>query len=251
MGTAFVCAPHLVLTARHVVDGIFERFAGCLPHEARGQLDFGVQFSLFDAALKKIAFDVVGYAVSPTIDVAALAIVPEDPNTFSTWPQLALNAEYPNVGDTVTGIGFPNTTTRVMPANEAKVAIAPTSMSGVVVDVHHEKRDGYMLTFPCFQTNAKFPSGASGGPVVDSEGRVCGVICSSIDGCAGDDHVSYASAVWPALALALDVPLGVDEPQKTTPYTLKSLADAGQLEVHRLDRVRVVQEHGSCRASWR
>lgn len=251
MGTAFVCAPHLVLTARHVVDGIFERFAGCLPHEARGQLDFGVQFSLFDAAFKKIAFDVVGYAVSPTIDVAALAIVPENPTTSSNWPQLTLNADYPSVGDTVTGIGFPNTTTRVVPADEAKVAIAPTSMSGIVADVHHEKRDGYMLTFPCFQTNAKFPSGASGGPVLDSHRRVCGVICSGIDKADDDDHVSYASAVWPALALALDVPLGVDEPQKVPPYTLKSIADAGRLVVHRLDRVRVVQEHGSCRATWR
>ena len=49
MGTAFVCAPHLALTARHVVDGIFEKFAGCLPPDARGHLGFGVQFSLFDA----------------------------------------------------------------------------------------------------------------------------------------------------------------------------------------------------------
>ena len=251
MGTAFVCAPNLVLTARHVVDGIFEKFADCLPQEARGQLDFGVQFALFDAEFKKIAFDVVGYAVSPSIDVAALAIVPENPTAFSNWPQFSLSADYPSVGDTVSGVGFPNTKTRVLPSDEARVAIAPTSMPGVVVDVHHEKRDRYMLTFPCFQTNAKFPSGASGGPVLDSHGRVCGVICSGIDGTDDDDHISYASAVWPALALALDVPLGVNEPKKCEPYTLKSLADAGLLVVHGHDRVRVVQEHGSRRATWR
>lgn len=254
MGTGFVAAPHLVLTARHVIDQIFKKFTGAAPAEATGDLDFGVQFALFDRDVRKQTFDVTGYILSPTIDIAALTVFPDERELLEVgeWPVLELDMDYPVVGDPVVGVGLPGTRTRVLEGDEARLVIQPSVMPGKVIDVHYRQREGYMLKFPCFQTDARFPSGASGGPVLDAAGRVRGVVCTSFDDDGDAEAISYASAIWPALALAMDVRIGDERPaRRVAPYPLKDEADRGNLHVRNLERVEVAREHGSWNARWR
>lgn len=68
--------------------------------------------------------------------------------------------------------------------------------AGRITKNYPEGRDSLMLPTACFETSARFNGGMSGGPVVDGEGIVCGVVSS---GGVGPDeensgYVSFASA---------------------------------------------------------
>ena len=62
------------------------------------------------------------------------------------------------------------------------------------------------MPFPCFRTNARFDGGMSGGPVFNASGRVCGLVCSTYPPFSEDEeHASYATLVWPAFAIPVDL----------------------------------------------
>lgn len=249
MGSGFVCSPRLVLTARHVIDEIFRHFTGALPQDARGALTFGIQFASFGRGGEKRSHDVERFALSSSIDVAALVVSPEDTGAPANWESLPLSADFPVVGEVVTAYGFPETTIR-QTADGAKVRISPTRMPGTVHEVHHAKRDGTLLSFPCFRTDATHLGGASGGPVLNEKGEVCGVVCTGFETDDPEESLSYASAVWPALGLELDVELHSGAFSTVEPYPIKDLASSGLLAVTGLSRVRVVREHGNWHAKW-
>lgn len=48
---------------------------------------------------------------------------------------------------------------------------------GTIRQVYPFGRDAVMLAFPCFEIEARFDPGMSGGLVVDESGRLCGLIC--------------------------------------------------------------------------
>jgi hypothetical protein len=82
----------------------------------------------------------------------------------------------------------------------------PYTASGVVEEVHDERRDSYRLPFPCFRTNARFDRGMSGGPVFSEEGYLCGIICSSMPPELGNEdgeHVSYVASLWPSMGIVV------------------------------------------------
>jgi hypothetical protein len=57
-----------------------------------------------------------------------------------------------------------------------------------------------MLPFPCFEIEARFDPGMSGGMVIDENGALCGLICASLQ--HGDPYappVSYVASLWPML----------------------------------------------------
>ncbi|UUA75224.1 S1 family peptidase [Cellvibrio sp. QJXJ] len=58
---------------------------------------------------------------------------------------------------------------------------------GEVSAIFEEKRDSVMLPFPCIETSVRIYGGNSGGPLIDNQGRICGIHCSSYDG----DRISY------------------------------------------------------------
>jgi hypothetical protein len=60
-----------------------------------------------------------------------------------------------------------------------------------------------MLSFPCFQVNARFDHGMSGGPVFDETGCLVGVICASLPGEDGAEHVSYVAGLAPMLDMSI------------------------------------------------
>jgi hypothetical protein len=79
---------------------------------------------------------------------------------------------------------------------------------GCVVEVYLQQRDAGMLSFPSFQTDARFDHGMSGGPIFNALGTVCGVICSSSPQLEdGQGHISYGSLIWPIFGITFEAAL--------------------------------------------
>lgn len=78
---------------------------------------------------------------------------------------------------------------------------------GKVIVAHQVKRDSVMRSFTSFETDARFDSGMSGGPLFNELGNVCGIICSSFNSSNDGEHISFASLLWPLLGVSIRVSL--------------------------------------------
>lgn len=138
----------------------------------------------------------------------------ERPMLFS---RMRLSPALPQVGDEITAFGYHGMSkpTQVGPDGKALLQYNQKGSftTGRITEIHPERRDSSMLTFPCFRTDARFDPGMSGGPVLNKEGSVCGVICSSFGGASADnDYISYASLVWPVVGTEIEVAPADDQP---------------------------------------
>jgi hypothetical protein len=110
------------------------------------------------------------------------------------------------VGEQITAFGFAESSVAYSSSDSTpRIEINARASTGIVAEVHHDIRDTSRLPFPCYRTNARFDGGMSGGPVFDSAGKLCGVVCSSIPPMQdGDEHVSYCASLWPIIATMID-----------------------------------------------
>jgi hypothetical protein len=238
-GTGVLCAPFVGLTARHVIDEIFQRFEQRTPGEAGGELSFGLHFAN-RLGTTLVKWDVMGYGYSSSIDIASLVLEPagELPPGFA-WHLPRFEALPPKVGERVTAFGFPRSTHRLTAEGAARIGLDPHTASGDVIELHYERRDSAVLPFPCLHTNARFDPGMSGGSVFNSAGQVCGLISSNMPPDTPEgEHSSYVSLIWPALGLGLNVePAPPRVPMSR--YYLKRLAEKGQIRMLHAECVTV------------
>jgi hypothetical protein len=134
--------------------------------------------------------------------------------------RMRLSPGLPKVGDEITAFGYHGVSKPVQRTADVKRLLEydqkGSFTSGRIIEIHAERRDTGMLFFPCFRTDARFDPGMSGGPVVNKEGSVCGVICSSFGSSSGDDYISYASLVWPVLGTEIEIAPAEGEPVSAT-----------------------------------
>jgi|ERR1041384_1752602 hypothetical protein len=132
-----------------------------------------------------------------------------------------LSPGLPKEGEHVTGFGYYQMSSQRQEKEvegktiidyEHKTAVTP----GEIVKVYPRYRDRGLLNFPCFETNARFDPGMSGGPIWNERGFVCGVICAS-----SDSSHSYGSLLWLALGIVIEVASATGGPvEKITLYDL-------------------------------
>lgn len=193
--TAFIIGDFFGCTALHVMDDLVNRYGS---HQDENEaLPFVLHLLLihpkFTGPLKVSEF----YFRRP-LDIAILRL--EIPSHLQ-WPQLPLiSLAPPQVGEKVTAFGFPDSiTVGSNVKNSANAHLFFRSSSGLVEELHHERRDSSGLNFPCFRFDARIDGGMSGGPILNSAGHICGVICSSLPATSPDDsHSSYGVPIWPA-----------------------------------------------------
>ena len=113
---------------------------------------------------------------------------------------LSLSPGIPQVGQPILGFGYHKSVIKKIQEVDSQKCIInyghePSFTSGHIKTLYKAKRDSFNLNFPCFETNAKFTPGMSGGPILNgATGGVCGVICSSFSGDEIDGHISPCPA---------------------------------------------------------
>lgn len=208
-GTAFLIAPGWAMTAAHV---LIEQFTAFDPNfklehlrgKASGHCPVPIQMAIVRPLGRERMIKVQRSYFRLPGDLALLRLKDEglDWSVFGPFPTLRLTP--PSVGESVSAFGFPRS--GALNTEEGKVLLDlwPRLSTGLVREVHPERRDSVSLNFPCFRTDAKILGGMSGGPVIDSAGHVCGIVSTSYDVQPDEEPISYMSATWPFAAIPID-----------------------------------------------
>jgi hypothetical protein len=99
------------------------------------------------------------------------------------------------VGAEFVGFGYPQ--------EKGVLSFTMVAARGTIEEIHPHKRDSSFVTWPSFRMDADFDFGTSGGPVLDDDGHVIGVVSTSSHG------FSYAALVGGLTELKVDLH-GVD-----------------------------------------
>ncbi len=229
VGTAFAILPNgLLMTAAHVLVAAHDK--GVLRRNEAGKIthEYGL-YALWVTDEKDENGNYIGgplpvdrVYVHEALDIGFCWLGPlHRGDVQQTFPVMQLDLSIPPIGSRVCGFGYyamkvHSQGDSTAPVRKVEYEQKTAVTTGKVVEVHRNCRDKTMLRYPCFQVDCRFDPGMSGGPVLNETGGVCGVVCSALDG-AAPDYVSYASLIWPALAVNVEVRLEEDGPLVRVP----------------------------------
>lgn len=244
VGSAVIIAPKLALTAKHVVDACWRHFDNSYKlkfgdfHGDFGLLAFQVQPGKVGAlwAIQKLW-------CSPHSDLAVLQLTPYSESAAAySWCCPLLRIEPPAVGAEVRCFGYRGgkaTATCVEKNLTVNWTSSPSTAGGCVIQVHHQQRDPGMFSFPCFQTNAPFTYGMSGGPIF-VDGNLSGIISGGGITDANGQCMTYGATLWPILATKLEL-IVKEEPSRTS-FSVHELASRGYVRVLDLETISVTMD---------
>jgi hypothetical protein len=237
LGTAVFVSPGLAITAKHVIGESWRMYGfSDVPMERRGGQTahyeiLAVQYpgNKSDAAI----WIARGAWASPYSDIAAISLEPADDlarsYVFPTMPTLSVLP--PAQGEKVTAFGYAASSVVTLEGNQLSLSLDPLTAPGTVTEVYPERRDMGMLSFPSFQVEGHFIGGMSGGPIYNSIGELCGLVCSGDN----DTPIANGVALWPILVVMISHEgFGVT---CTGEYRMSQLADHGRLTLKDYDKV--------------
>lgn len=236
-GSCVRISGNLYLTAKHLIEDYMEKYgsnAGVL------KLDFwivhvlpGPEYEIWrvDRSWLSLVSDLAILHVIPFNDVAGRSIA-------RYCARLSLRP--PPVGSRVVGFGYHGCTGTVKKdeggTRHIEINGRGATTVGEVQEIHSPFRDPIRLNFPCFRVNARFDGGMSGGPVVNDQGHVCGIICSNLPPDEPNaEHTSYAATLWPAMA----IPMNLGDDGISTVAWYPAVKFAGKGIIHAIDYERV------------
>jgi V8-like Glu-specific endopeptidase len=243
LGTAVRIAPGLALTAKHVIWSAWTNLqSSVLPSGSKPvQLSFQIYAINFSGESANPAFWTIERVWGPPLsDLAILQVRPvsEDMDQKYANAGLRINALPPKVGDSVAAFGYPSSSIEAFTREPLSITfrVHALTTSGPVLQVFDNRRERGMLNFPCFEINARFEPGMSGGGVFNQAGELCGIICSALRPADGVSHIAYAATLWPVLGTPIDfVPPGCIV---KGPYGLFELGNTGLIEVKNWEEIR-------------
>ena len=190
IGSGVMIGPGLLLTASHVLDdfprdGCGPVFLTFLPHAARVWLPHDMMTASGKSDIdesRKMVSDLS--LVSCTLNSAAH----EDFPLMLAPMQVAL----PLIGERLWSFGF-----RHQLIDNGVTSITPFVSSGLVSAAFPQGR-GERMPSPCLEVNMDTLGGMSGGPVVNSDGYLVGIVTSSFEG-----GPSYITLIWDAFRFSV------------------------------------------------
>src|SRR5713226_2478962 len=211
-GSAIFVAPYQALTARHVCRDLFRTeptWSDTLHRKTEGYFYLPHGSGMFQVASRRDEIQSVIWSVTRTWDPAVTDICFMEaaldseassakdlsmPTTFFEWA-----LEPPGVDETVIMMGFPRTEITVLDEHW-NINITCIAQQAKVIEVHGERRDAGMYSFPCFAVDQPVDPGCSGGPVL-WRNRLCGIVSGgSIDG------RTYVASLWPLTLMEYEYP---------------------------------------------
>jgi V8-like Glu-specific endopeptidase len=207
LGTGVLLASNIAITARHVVEGYIDYYHNLSLENFASKVNEQDRFSLWamqyvnqskNGALWSIS--AIYYAQITDIVFLQLRSAPEEQEKIGG---VRIRVRAPKLGETVAAFGY--TCTEIVQHDKSTTFHADGyTATGVVKAVYPDRRDSSSLNFPCFEVNARFDGGMSGGPVFDSEGYLCGLVCKNLPPALDDpegQHTSWITTLWPMLAI--------------------------------------------------
>jgi S1-C subfamily serine protease len=194
----------LALTAKHVVEEFLHDANGGTPRDSLAAIYMWPRKSA-DEEVRTELVPVKWISRNSLADIALLRVaIGKNKDTGKLWPvgaakiQLAL----PRPGNGCMALGFD--IIGCTKDDGISITLGMSATVGRVTEVFFPYRGGYGLRTPSFQTDARFDSGMSGGPVFDRDtGRIIGVISSGVESAEGSEDISYAYAIGSALAIKI------------------------------------------------
>jgi hypothetical protein len=220
-GTCFPIAGRLLITAKHVVEDFLAIF-GAKGNEV-GCMLWAVQI----ISQQYLIWRVSETFLCPHTDLALLTVVPYNDlaAAHETWRVPAIQMRPPSIGEIVGAIGY-RASAATLVDGKLEVNDQPTKAFGPVSEVYPEFRDKVRMPFPSFAIDARFDGGMSGGPIINEQGEICGVVLSSFPASETDPkHTSYAASLRPLLRMTINVRIPTDVAPKA--WTIDALVQRG------------------------
>jgi hypothetical protein len=239
LGTATIIAGNLAITARHVLESVFRKFGR--KQDANKHLEIDAcairLYQVFPGPEYRV-WEVRSAWVCPTTDIAILHLAKwrtTRPEETIDWKSPRLRVLPPPIGQKVVAFGYRESKVSVTEdaagVHHIEVNDRPTVSIGEVKQIYPAGRDRVILPFPCYEIEARFDPGMSGGMVIDENGALCGLICASLQ--TSDPiapPVSYVATLWPMLMTVISANRG-DRYPKNVNYPMIDLARDGLISV--------------------
>jgi hypothetical protein len=194
IGTAFfITNTGLFVTAKHVIKDVLD---------SKGKQKypiFALQFLPDNKYIKRVVLRCHSNTKS---DVSVGVLAPMTHNITGkplTNKVVVLTLNKPKQGSRIVTYAYPNSKTSI-DGNVQTIKLKTDCYDGVLEEYLPEGRDKSMLSFPCYRGSIKILGGASGGPVMDEDGRVFGINCTGFEGVS----ISYFARINEILPLKVD-----------------------------------------------
>jgi Trypsin-like peptidase domain len=245
VGTATLIAGHLAITANHVLEHVIRKYGAKRKNDTHAEID-AFELKLWQVVPGPAYRVWKVFAAWPCgTDIAILHLGLDRtslPDEKIEWKQPHLRALPPPTGQHVVAFGYRESRIDVTEGTDGQHHIVlndrPTTSIGTIRQIYPSGRDSVMLPFPCFEIEARFDPGMSGGLVIDEAGAVCGLICASLQhGDVNAPPISYVASLWPMLRTVISANRG-DRYPKDVSYPVIDLAIDGLISVtdlHELD----------------
>jgi hypothetical protein len=245
LGTATLIAGHLAITARHVLESVFRKFGRKQDADKNFEIDAcAIRLYQVLPGPNYRVWDVRNAWECPTTDIAILHLALWR-TTLSEetidWKSPRLRALPPPIGQKVVAFGYRESKVSVTEDSEGTHHIElndqPTVSIGTIKQIYPSGRDRVFLPFPCYEIEARFDPGMSGGMVIDENGALCGLICASLQ--TSDPTappISYVATLWPMLTTVISANRGERYP-KDLKYPMIDLARDGLISVVDIDHL--------------
>lgn len=242
-GTAFVIRPYLLVTARHVVE---EFISNSHLTEKNNELEitfWAIQIEWVAGEHGCNIWQVVNAYMSPHSDLCLLHLSAynDTASKYQQWKTVPVSLIPPRIGEEVTAFGFHATKFNGSKFSEMgalehlELNDTASRSVGNVKEIYMLRRDSVMLPFPCFEVDSQYEPGMSGGLVINSNGELCGIVCSSMP--LDDGYCSHVAQIWPVLGIEVD--FGGDSTELSGVFPLSKLVETGRWNPKGWENVQV------------
>jgi hypothetical protein len=231
MGTCFMIAPGLAVTAKHVLTDDFDFIVG----SDVGPADRGVAVAFAtDEPMPRQdkvwggLLQVDKIVANPDHDLALMRYAaPKIHGRFPTLPAVRLTLDPPQVGEQVLVLGYSESSSAFRPPNTVELKQKARASRGVIQERHIPGRGPLLMNFPAITGDYPSGGGMSGGPVLTRDGSVCAAVCRALPPSL-DDELWTSSASLLAYLFTMEVEVSLDGGVPCT-HSVLELAELGAI----------------------
>jgi hypothetical protein len=244
VGTATVIAGHLAITAGHVLDYVLQKFGSTKKSERHSEIDnYAIRLYQVLPGPEYRVWNVDRAWRCPT-DIAILHLrlwQSTSQEEKIQWKQPRLRVMPPPVGQKIIAFGYRKSKVSVTVdsagTHHIEISDRPTTSFGEIKQIYPSRRDASFLSFPCYEIEARFDPGMSGGMVIDENGALCGLVCASLKSSDPNARpISYVATLWPMLTTIISANRGDSYPRDVK-YPMIDLARDGLISVVDIDQL--------------